>query len=121
VVVPLVDGLFGKIQHLGINKPIKTLGSMTYPFGCSKGLIKYMQKKGIAWKDMIKVRKLSRRNVWFMLEKQFWTQISFGLCAVTATYRELLECFMKIYYKMHPQGGIRHMARRGTRQLATGF
>jgi hypothetical protein len=80
-----------------------------------------MQKKGFAWKDMVEAGKLSRCNVWFMLDKQFWPRISFGLCAVAATYRELLECLMKIYYEIHPQGGIRCTARRGTRQLAAGF
>jgi hypothetical protein len=28
---------------------------------------------------------------------------------------------MKIYYEIHPQGGIRRTARRGTRQLAAKF
>ena len=72
VVVPLVDDSVGEIKHLGINEPIKTLGSMTCPSGCSKGAITYMQTKGMAWKDTIKVGKLSRRNVWFMMDKQFW-------------------------------------------------
>ncbi len=121
VVVPLVDGSVGEIQHLGINEPIKTLGSMTCPSGCSKGAIMYMQTKGTAWKDMIKVGKLSRRNVWFMLDKQFWPRISYGLCIVTASYRELTECLMKIYYEIYPQDGIRRKARRGTRQLAARF
>ena len=62
-VVPLVDGSVGEIQHIGINAPIKTLGSMTCPSGCSKGAITYMQTKGMAWKDMIKAGKLSRRSV----------------------------------------------------------
>jgi len=70
---------------------------------------------------MISSGHLSRRNVWSMLEKQFWPRISFGLCAVTATLSELLECLMKTYYGMHPHGGIRHLARRGTRQLDAGF
>ena len=56
-----------------------------------------------------------------MLDKQFWPRISYGLCAVTASYRELTECLMKIYYEIHPQGGIRRTARRGTKQLAAGF
>jgi hypothetical protein len=56
-----------------------------------------------------------------MLDKQFWPRISYGLCAVTALYKELSECLMKIYYKVHPQGGIRRMARRGTKQLEAGF
>ena len=59
---------------------------MTCPTGCSKGSIAYMQTKGMAWKDMIKAGKLSTRNVWFMLDKQFWPQISYGLCAVTTSY-----------------------------------
>jgi hypothetical protein len=71
-VVPLADGSVGEIQHLGINEPIKTLGSMSCPSNCSKGAIMYMQTKGTAWKDMIKAGKLSRRNVWFMLNKQLW-------------------------------------------------
>jgi hypothetical protein len=51
--VPLADGSFGDIEHLGVNTPIKTLGSMTCPTGCNKGSIKYMLAKGKAWKDMI--------------------------------------------------------------------
>jgi hypothetical protein len=44
--VPLADGSFGNIQHLGIHEPTKTLGSMTCPSGSSKGSIEYMQKRG---------------------------------------------------------------------------
>ena len=119
--VPLADGSFGDIEHLGVNTPIKTLGSMTCPTGCNKGSIKYMLAKGNAWKDMISAGHLSRRNVWFMLEKQFWPRVAFGLCAVTATLPELSECSMKTYYGIHQQGGIRRSARRGTRQLDIGF
>jgi hypothetical protein len=68
-IVPLADGSVGEIQHLGINEPIKTLGSMTCLSGCSKGAIMYMQTKGTVWKDRIKAGKLSRRNVLFMLYK----------------------------------------------------
>ena len=58
--VPLSDGSAGRIQHLGINEHIKTLGSMTSPSGGSKGAIEYMQTKGRAWKDMMVAGKLSR-------------------------------------------------------------
>ncbi len=79
--VPLADGSFGDIQHLEINEPIKTLGSITCPSESSKGSIEYMQKKRTAWKYMIKVSKLSRRNIWFMPDKQFWPRIAFlSLC-----------------------------------------
>ena len=46
--IPLADGSFGDIQHLGINEPTKTLGSMICPSGSSKGSIEYMQQKGTA-------------------------------------------------------------------------
>jgi hypothetical protein len=45
-VVPLADGSFAQIEHLGVNELTKTLGSMTCPSGCNKGAIKYMQTKG---------------------------------------------------------------------------
>ncbi len=120
-VVPLTDGMTGSIKHLGVNEPIKTLGSFTCPSGCNRGLIEYMQTKGRAWKDMVSAGKLSCQNVWFVLDKQFWPRISFGLCAVTASHKELSDSLMKIFYEIHPQGGIRCTARRGTRQLAAGF
>ena len=121
-VVPLTEGTSGLIEHLGVNESIKTLGSFTCPSGCNKGSIEYMQtKKGSAWKDMVSAGKLSRRDLWFMLEKQFWPRISFGLCAVTASHKELSDSLMKIFYEILPQGGIRRTARKGTRQLAAGF
>ena len=116
-VVPLTDGTSGSIEHLGVNESIKTLGSFTCPSGCNKGSIEYMQTKGSAWKDMVSAEKLSRRDLWFMLDKQFWPRISFGLCAVTASHKELSDSLMKIFYEILPQGGIRRTARKGTRQL----
>ena len=44
-VVPLADGSVGEIQHLGIDTPIKTLGSMTCPSGCSKGYSIHTDKR----------------------------------------------------------------------------
>jgi hypothetical protein len=64
--------------------------------------------------ERIKAGNLSRCNNWFMMDKQFWPRISYGLCAIGATFHELSECLMKIYYMIQPQGGIRCTARRGT-------
>ncbi len=70
-VVPLANGSFAPIEHLSVDELAKTLGSMTCPSGYNKGAIKYMTQKASDWKDMIQVGKLSRRYVWFMMEKQF--------------------------------------------------
>jgi hypothetical protein len=72
---------------------------MTCPSGCNKGALKYMTQKASNWKDMIQVGKLSRRYVWFMMEKQFWPRVLYGLCAVSASYEELSECLMKVYIR----------------------
>ena len=120
-VVPLADGSFAQIEHLGVNEPTKTLGSMTCPSGCNKGAIKYMQTKATAWKDMVAAGKLSQRNIWFMMDKQFWPRVSYGLCTVSASYKDLSECLMKTYYRILLQGGIQRTARKGIRQLDSGF
>jgi hypothetical protein len=120
-VVPLVDGSFAQIEHLGVNEPTKTLGSLTCPSGCNKGAIKYMQTKATDWNNMVAAGKLGRWNIWFMMDKQFFPRVSYGLCAVSASYKELSECLMKTYYGIHPQGGIQRTARRGIRQLDLGF
>ncbi len=119
--VPLSDGGFAYIEHLGVHEATKTLGAMTCPSGCNKGVIKYMLDKSIAWRDMIHVGKLSKQYVWFMLEKQFALRVFYGLCANSALYNELAECLMSVYCKIHPQAGIRRSARRGICQLDLGF
>jgi hypothetical protein len=121
VVMPFSDGGFACIEHLGIHEATKMLGAMTCPSGCNKGAIKYKLNKSTAWRDMIHGGKLSRRYVWFMLEKQFAPRVFYGLCAVSALYNELAECLMSVYCKIHPQGGIRRLARRGIGQLDLGF
>ncbi len=52
VVVPLTDGSFAIINHLGVHKSTKMLGSMTCPSGCNKEAIKYMLTKSRAWRDL---------------------------------------------------------------------
>jgi hypothetical protein len=76
MIVPLKDGSFALINHLGTHESTKLLGSMTCPSGCNKEAIKYMLTKSRAWRDMIKIGKLSRRYVWFMMKKQFWPRVS---------------------------------------------
>jgi hypothetical protein len=40
---------------------------------------------------------------------------------VSASYKELSECLMKTYHRIHLQGGIQQLVRRGIRQLNLGF
>jgi hypothetical protein len=106
MVIPLADGSFAPINHLGLHESTKMLGSMICFSSWNKGAIEYMLTKSRAWRDMIKIRKLSRWCVWFMMEKQFCPRALYGLCAVLALDKVLLECLMSRYCKIHPQGGI---------------
>jgi hypothetical protein len=45
-----------------------------------------MQDKVQAWLDKVIDAKLSRRNFWLLMDRQFWTQVGFGLCNNTASF-----------------------------------
>ena len=47
--------------------------------------------------------------------------MSYGLCTVSASYKDLSECLTKTYYRIHPQERIKRSALRGIRQLDLGF
>ena len=53
---------------------------MTCPTGDSTAVIEQMQEKARSWIDCAKNAKLSRRNFWFLVDRQFWPKVSFGLC-----------------------------------------
>ena len=110
ITIPLSDGSTSEIKHLGMFEATKTLGSMTCPSGCNKAAILAMQEKSGLWATTVKEGKLSRRNIWFMMEVQFWPRVAYGLCSVTASFDVLEECLMKPYLQIQQQGGIRKSA-----------
>jgi hypothetical protein len=71
IVVPLGNGTFAPINHLPVTSSTKTLGQMTCPTGSSKGAMLQMMEKAQKWVDRAKGGKLLRRNIWFLLDKQF--------------------------------------------------
>jgi len=70
--VPLADGSLAEIEHLPVESAIQTLGSMTCPTGSSAAALGRMQQQGQEWVDRVKSGKLSHRNMWFMMDRQFW-------------------------------------------------
>ena len=67
--------------------------------------------------DKAKVSKLNKHILVFLLDKQFWPGVSFGISSVCASFAELEECLMKIYYDMLPMCGIRRSVRRELWQM----
>ena len=121
ILVPIEDGLLAAINHLPVTTPTKTLGQMTCPTGSSNGAIVQMNEKVQGWIDQAKSSKLHKRNLWFLMDKQFWLRVAFGISSVTAPFEVLDECLMKKYFELLSICGICKSVSRDIRQMDRGF
>jgi hypothetical protein len=121
IMVPTEDGSLAAIEHLPVTTPTKTLGQMTCPTGSSDGAIAQMNKKAQGWIDQAKSSKLQKRNLCFLLDKQFCPRVAFGISSITAPFDVLEECLMRKYFKLLPICGIRRSVSRDIRQMDRGF
>jgi hypothetical protein len=121
IVVPLEDGTLAPIEHLPVPNPTKILGQMTCPTGSSTGAIMLMKDNAQKWIDKAKGGNLHKRNVWFVLDKQFWPGVSFGISSIAAPYAELDQCMMRTFYNLLSICGIRRSVNRELRQINHGF
>ena len=119
--VPLVDGRLAEIEHLPVESAIKTLGSMTCPTGSSASALGRMQQQGQEWADRVKSGKLSRRNMWFMMDRQFWPRVGYGISNTSASWEQLDQCLRRVYWQLVPRGGEQGTAAVPLRQLDRGF
>jgi hypothetical protein len=105
--VPLEEGTFSEIEHLNIDIPTKTLGLMTASTGSNAEAIKQMKDKAEAWLAQAKAGKLHKQNVWFLMDKQFWPKVVYGIGTVSAPFQELEDGIIHTYYDMLLIGGVR--------------
>jgi hypothetical protein len=119
--VSMADGSLVEIKHLPVNRAVKMLGSMSCPSGSNMAALQRMQTQGQEWVDRVKSGNLSWRNVWFMLDCQFWLRLGFGICNNTASWDDLEFCLKKVYWQLVPQEGVRGSAPVPLRQLDRGF
>ena len=115
--VPLAGGTNNPIEHLAIQTPTKTLGQMTCPTGCSQGAILQMREKAQKWIEKARGGNLHRRNVWFLLDKQFWPRVAYGISSILANFAELDQCLMRTYYDLLSVSGVRRSVKRELHQL----
>ena len=80
-----------------------------------------MQYKAQVWVEKAKNGKLQRRSLWFLLEKQFWPNVRYGLCGNTASFVQLEDCCQKQYWQIMPLVGIILSAPKSIRQVDMGF
>ena len=80
-----------------------------------------MQEKTQEWIDRAKEGKLRRRDVWFLLDHQLWPKVGYGLCSVTAPWKELDDVLRIKWWQLVPMGGLRRTALFQIRDTNIGF
>ncbi len=94
---------------------------MTCPTGSSPSALGRMQQQGQEWADRVKSGKLSPRNMWFMMDQQFWSRVGYGISNTLASLEELDQCLRRVYWQLVPRGGVQGTAAAPLRQLDRGF
>ena len=119
--VPTPDGSFAGIEHLPVDEPKKTLGVFTCPTGNAAGALQSIRDKAQDWVDRAKEGHITRRDVWFLTDKQMWPSAGYGIACNTAKISQLDSCLKKQYWKLLPLGGVIRSAPATLRQLDKGF
>lgn len=119
--VPMPDGSMAVIDHLSITTPKETLGVWSCPNGDATGALIAMKDKAQEWVDRAKEGSLRRRDIWFLLDCQFWPRVGFGLCCNMSPHDRLEACLSKQYFNLIPLGGVIRTAPTAIRQLGKGF
>jgi hypothetical protein len=94
------------IEYLPVSTPTKALGQMTCPMGNSDDTNEHIREKVQKWIDKAKIGKLHKRNLWSLLDKQFWPAVSFEISSTTAPFAVLKEYLMRKYYDIVSMSGI---------------
>ena len=121
MVVPMPDGEECRIDHLSVGTSKETLGVWTAPNGNPQGAIVAMREKAQEWVDKAREGSLRKRDVWFLLDCQFWPRVGYGLSVCTAEHKLLESCLKKQYWQLIPLGGVIRTAPASVRQLSKGF
>lgn len=91
------DDTVAPVAHLGVSHASKTLGSMTSPSGAFGPALERITAKAQAWVDTAKNAKLSRQNLWFLVNRQFWPKVGFGIGTIAAPFDDLTACLHQQY------------------------
>ena len=121
MVVPMPGGSVARIDHLPVTQARETLGVWSSPDGDAGETLVKMREKGQEWVDQAREGNLRRRDVWFLMDVQFWPRVGYGICCNTAAHSKLEHVLDKQYYRMLPLGGVVRMAPAVVRQLYKGF
>ena len=80
-----------------------------------------MQDKAQVWVDKAKEVKLQRRSLWFLLDKQFWPKMKYGLCGKTSGFIQLEDYIQKQYWQIMTIAGVIRLEPEAIKQVDRGF
>ena len=88
----LPDSLDAPIEHVSVGDARETLGLFMCPPGEAKRQITSMQNKSQERIDRAKECNTRQRDVWFLMDHQLWPKIWYGLCSLSAPWKQLDGC-----------------------------
>ncbi len=121
IMVPQPDDTLVAIAHLGVSEASQTLGSMSVLSGNPTSTLMRVKEKAQGWIDTAKNAKLSQCHLWFLVNRQFWPKVGFGVGTILASFEELTTCLHRQYYQLLPLGGIWRSVPKEVRYLGRGF
>ena len=119
--VPMPGGDVTEIEHLKVDVAKEMLGVKVCPTGAAVVQFLSMKKKAQQWIDRARESKLQRRDIWFLVDRQLWPKLGYGLCSVIALWKDLVQVFKKTWWQLILLSGVIRSAPRDLRQLSRGF
>lgn len=110
-----------RIEYLDPYIAQKTLGSMTCLMGNPAKALERMADLARVWVDTVLEGNLAWRDIWFMVSRQFWPRLGYGIGCNMATLPQLILVLRKQYYHLLPLGGYIQSGPTDFRMLDIGF
>ena len=90
--VPMSDLSQAQIEHSAVDTAKETLGLFSSHVGDSRASLDTMKNKADEWIARAKEVTLSRRDVWFLLDRQLWPRVGYELSKNTSHWHKLTYC-----------------------------
>ena len=90
--VPMTYGSQVQIENAAVHTVNDTLRVWTSPVGDPKADLETMQNKAEKWIASANEGTLSRCDVWFLLDRQMWPIVGYGLSSNTSHWHKITDC-----------------------------
>ena len=80
-----------------------------------------MPREGEKWIDRAVESHLQRRDIWFLLDHQILPRLGYGICSISAPWKNMETCLKRVWWQLLPLGGVIRSAPRELRQMSKGF